>query len=176
MLAVLRLLPTDKIVRLPVLFAASLLLALAACDSVSAPEIDSPFAGLTNAAVADSVGNLPPSAPATATPGYFRGTVLGPSAPGAGNDSLATAPRVVGARIAAFPVVSGTVSNPVLGAEAAAATTDAAGRFTLPTLPGGEYVVTITPLESGPYGGVWVRATAHAGSHEHPWWIVLWAK
>lgn len=176
MFAVLRLSTTDKTVRFPVLIAASLLLALAACDDLSAPDNDAPFAGLTAASVADSLGNTPPTAPASATPGYFRGTVLGPSAPGAGNDSLETAPRVVGARIAAFPVVGGSPASPELGAEAAVATTDATGRFTLPTLSAGLYVVTITPPDGSPYGGVWVTATAHATSYEHPWWIVLWAK
>lgn len=176
MSAVLRPSLTDHTLRFPVLIAASLLLALAACDDVAAPSNQSPFSGLTAASVSDSVGNTPPGAPATATPGYFRGTVLGPSAPGAGNDSLETAPRVVGARVAAFPVTGGSQANPELGAEAAFAITDASGRFTLPTLPGGLYVVTITPTPTSPYGGVWVTATAHASSHEHPWWVVLWTK
>lgn len=150
---------------------------VAACsDSTTEPD-PSPLAGLLARASADSAGNAAPPPPTGApTDGHFRGTVLGPSEPGAGNDSLATAPRVSGAVVTAFPILSGSGATAQLGDAAATTTTDANGRFTLPTLAGGEYVVTINPPAASIYGGVWVTATAHSGSDEHPWWIVLWKK
>ena len=54
--------------------------------------------------------------------------------------------------------------------------TGADGRFVLPTLPAGHYAVTVTPPVNSPYGGVWATAPAHAESHTHPWWVVLWKK
>ncbi|MDH5234508.1 MAG: carboxypeptidase-like regulatory domain-containing protein [Gemmatimonadota bacterium] len=152
-------------------------LGLACADAGTGPA-RSPLAGLSQAAGQDSAGNPPPPnpSPGTNTPGYVLGTVLGPSAPGAGNDSLATAPRVPGARVAAFPVTGGSAGSPTLGPEAASSTTGADGRFVLPTVPGGAYVVTITPPAASIYGGVWVTVTIHENSHLFPWWVVLWKK
>lgn len=153
--------------------AALILVAMVACGDSATDPVNTPLDGLARSSVADSVGNVPPAPQAAAAPGYFRGTVLGPSTPGAGNDSLSTAPRVAGAVVTAFPVVGGDDADPEIGDAAATATTGADGRFTLATLPGGTYVVTIAPPASSPYRGVWVTASAHAGSHEHPWWVVL---
>ncbi len=136
----------------------------------------SPTAGLNNFAGTDSAGNPLPPVPPGESNGYFTGTVLGPSAPGAGNDSLATAPRVVGARITAYPALSPAGAAGPLGPAVVEMFTDAQGRFTLPPLQGGLYVVTITPPTGSPYGGVWVTAHAHSGSHLHPWWVVLWTR
>jgi hypothetical protein len=135
----------------------------------------SPLEGLPAVVASDSLGNLPPGVAAASGPGYFRGTVLGESAPGAGNDSLQTAPRVAGAVVTAYPVLSGSGASVEIGDAAASVTTGADGRFTLPTLPGGPYVVTIVPPAGSPYTGVQVSApVASPTSHEHPWWIVLW--
>ncbi|MBL8996218.1 MAG: carboxypeptidase regulatory-like domain-containing protein [Gemmatimonadetes bacterium] len=162
----------------PILFllGASAMLVALACTEAGPTSPPSPLEGLNQGASRDSAGNSPPPAPTLGTPGYVHGTVLGPSAPGAGNDSLATAPRVANARIAAFRVTGGTASSPTLGPEAAAAFTGADGKFTLPTVPGGEYVVTITPPAGSIYGGVWVTVTIHDQSHTFPWWVVLWRK
>ena len=136
----------------------------------------SPLSGLAREDTRDSVGNPPPPPPVgTPTPGSVHGTVLGPSEPGAGNDSLETAPRVVGATVTAYPVESMGV-EPDLGPAAASVVTDANGKFALPELPGGEYVVTFNPPANSPYGGVWVTTVIHSGSNEHPWWVVLWKK
>lgn len=136
----------------------------------------SPLSGLTREESRDSVGNPPPPPPSgTLTPGIVRGTVLGPSTPGAGNDSLETAPRVAGVVVTAYPVVQ-MAPEPELGPAAASATTDANGRFQLPQLAGGEYVVTFNPPASSEYGGVWVTTVIHGGSNEYPWWVVLWKK
>lgn len=155
------------------LFVAALF-AFAACADAPTDSARSPLTGLVAAAVADSAGNTPPAG--TTGPGTFHGTVLGPSPAGAGGDTLATAPRVAGARVAAFPFLGMDGDTPQLGPEEAAVVTGADGRFELPELDGGQYVVTITPPAASVYGGVWVTATAHATSDEHPWWVVLWVK
>jgi hypothetical protein len=158
-------------------FIAVALLAIACTDSTSEPNTPAPLRGLNGASSQDSAGNPPPPPPGgVATAGYVQGTVLGPSAPGAGNDSLLTAPRVAGARIAAFPITGGTQASPTLGDEVASTVTGADGRFTLPTVPGGPYVVTVTPPAGSVYGGVWVTGTIHDQSHLFPWWVVLWKK
>jgi hypothetical protein len=147
-------------------------LTFAACTDAPTNAEPSPLAGLSPATVFDSVGNTPPPPVGTAGPGTFHGTVLGPSLVGAGGDTLATAPRVAGARVAAIPVLGGTA--PPFGPEEGAVITDANGRFQLPLLAGGEYIVTVTPRAGSIYGGVWSAATAHATSNDHPWWVVLW--
>lgn len=139
-----------------------------ACSDSSGPNL-SPLDGLTQYAGTDSTGTPPPPPPTgTTTPGYFQGTVIGPSEPGAGSDSLATAPRIAGVRVSAYAALEqGPVASVVTGAD---------GRFVLPLLPGGHYAVTFTPPINSPYGGVWATAPAHAQSHTHPWWVVLWKK
>jgi hypothetical protein len=102
--------------------------------------------------------------------------VLGPSAPGAGNDSLATAPRVANAKVTAYPRQPTATDPNAVGTAVAEVVTGADGKFQLPTLPGGDYIVTINPAAGSIYGGVWVTATAHSTSHEFPWWVVLWKK
>lgn len=139
----------------------------AACTDGSGPN-PSPLDGLVQYAGTDSIGAPPPPATGNPTAGYFRGTVVGPSAPGAGNDSLATAPRIAGVTVSVYAELEGSpVASVVTGAD---------GRFVLPTLPGGHYAVTFTPPINSPYGGVWATAPIHAASHTHPWWVVLWKR
>ncbi|HEX9562931.1 MAG TPA: hypothetical protein VF981_03140 [Gemmatimonadaceae bacterium] len=150
-------------------------LALACSDNPTASE-NSPLAGLTLREGTDSVGNPPPPEPTNPTPGSFHGTVLGQSEPGAGNDSLITAPRVADVVVTVFPVTGGEPGAPTLGTAEATVTTGADGKFQLPTLAGGMYVVTFNPPGSSIYGGVWVTAATSAQSNDHPWWVVLWKK
>lgn len=162
-----------------ILPALALVALAAACTDGTGPDT-SPLRGLQYVVGTDSTGGTPPPPEATG-PGYFQGTVLGPSEPGSGGDTLATAPRIVGARLAAYAIPpGGTVSGNDFGEEVASVTTGADGKFVFPTLPGGTYVVTVTPPSGGAYanqyGGVWVTATAHPTSHEWPWWVVLWRK
>jgi hypothetical protein len=155
------------------IFTMALLAAFAACgsdDPTGSPS--SPLNGLSQTEGRDSTGTSVPSPPPNATPGYFRGTVLGASTPGSGGDTLATAPRVAGVTVTAYPRLS-TDPIPDVGAAVATVVTGADGKFQLPTLPGGEYVVTFTPPTSSIYSGVWVTTTAHSGSSEWPWWVVL---
>jgi hypothetical protein len=148
---------------------------VACADSPTDPD-RTPLTGLTATAISDSLGNAPPPPAGVAGPGTFHGTVIGPSPIGAGGDTLATAPRVPFVRVAAFPFLGMDGSTPQLGPEEAAVFTDLDGRFQLPLLVGGEYVVTFTPGPGSNYGGVWSTATAHASSNAHPWWVVLWLK
>jgi hypothetical protein len=151
------------------------LFATVACSASteSAPSI---LEGLTQGAVRDSAGNTPPTPP-TVGPGFIRGTVVGPSPSGSGNDSLTTAPRVANAVITAYPVLSNAAgAAPVVGPQAGTATTGADGKFTMATIPGGQYLFTINPPANSPYGGVWSTTTIHPGSSDWPWWVVLWRK
>jgi hypothetical protein len=151
--------------------------ALVACSDNPTEPGNSPLAGLSQRDGADSTGNPLPQPPTTPTPGSFHGTVLGPSDPGAGNDSLATAPRVSGVVVTAYPVTGGTVGAPTLGPAEATVTTGADGKFQMPTLAGGEYVVTFNPPASSIYGGVWIsQVFTSAQSNDWPWWVVLWKK
>lgn len=159
---------------LAVLFALTSGLAVACSDSTTEPGND-PLAGLAQREGSDSVGNPLPTPPPNPTPGGFHGTVLGPSTPGPGVDTLATAPRISGVVVKAFKVVGGSEAEPELGPVEQSATTGADGKFAL-TLSGGSYVVTFTPPANGIYGGVWVTASTSATSNDWPWWVVLWKK
>jgi hypothetical protein len=143
---------------------------------------NSPLAGLKSSVAGDSAGSIPAPTPppaSTPTPGYVHGTVRAPGANAQpGQDTLATSVKIAGAIVTAYPrVVQGTDTAGV-GPVAAQVVTDANGQFTLPTLPGGEYVITFNPPKSleATYGGVWTIGTIHDRSHEFPWWITLWKK
>lgn len=145
--------------------------AVAACSSDSTgATLPGPLAGLSESSPRDSVGGTPPEHPVTGE-GQVRGTVLGPSLPGSGNDSLQTAPRIANARITAYLV---TGQDPItIGASAASVTTDAEGRFMLPVLPAGLYAVTVEPPAPSIYVGQYILGEVHSESINFPWWIVL---
>jgi hypothetical protein len=145
---------------------------LAACSDDPAGPDNSPLAGLDQALVRDSTGAAPTDP--GAGPGVIRGTVLGESPPGAGNDSLETAPRIAGVRVAAYPILANpSASEPELGPEAASTTTGADGRFQLPVLASGDYAVTFDPPASSGYQGQWSWTTVGPQSGDFPWWVVL---
>ena len=145
--------------------------AIAACSTDTVEPNGSPLAGLDKSATGDtaSVNHSP-----TGTgPGYFRGTVLGPSQPGSGNDSLNTAPRISGVVVTIYerkPVAGDTVA---VGDAKGSVTTGADGKFTLPTLPAGEYVVTFVPPANSPYHGSYAFGPLNEKSSTYPWWVVL---
>lgn len=156
-------------------------LAIACAEKAVTPVEPSPLTGLQRAESTDSTGAPPPDSvtapPTDPSPGYVHGTVLGPSAPGAGNDSLNTAPRIAGVKVTAYPRVPPTAADTIgVGPAVATVTTGADGKFQLPTLPGGEYLVTFVPPEGSMYGGVWVSGSINGRSGEWPWWVVLWKK
>jgi hypothetical protein len=161
--------------RIALLLAFSATFGVACSDDDPVGPSSSPLQGLTQQEERDSVGGSPPPPEqgGSLEPGIFRGRVLGQSEPGAGNDSLETAPRLAGVRVAAYPVLSSNNGTPSLGPEAASVVTGSDGMFQLPELPGGEYAVTFEPPAGSIYRGAWVHATAHGGSNEFPWWVVL---
>lgn len=156
-------------------FLATVLLAglTLACSDTTGTE-GSPLDGLAQRTGSDSVGNPLPPEPSTPSPGTFRGTVLAPCVgTSCTGDTLATSPRVSGVVIRAYRVTGGTQANPTLGAMEATVTTGSDGKFQLPQLAGGEYVVTFTPPLSSAYSGVWVNAYTSAQSDDWPWWVIL---
>ena len=92
-------------------------------------------------------------------------------------DTISNAVKMQGVLVRAY-AYSGAVGNdglPVPGALAGSVTTDANGLFQMPTLPGGQYVVTITvqPPDDATWIGGWTVATVNAESNRYPWWILL---
>ena len=156
--------------------AMSLLIAVgSACSSGDPAGPDtSPLAGLSKATANDTSNST--HQPTGEGPGYIRGTVLGQSPPGAGNDSLNTAPRVAGVVVTIYTRKAGTGTAVETGDVKGTVTTGADGLFTLPTLPSGEYVVTFVPPRNSIYYGVWVHGELHENSAMYPWWIVLQKK
>lgn len=156
-----------------------------ACAGDSTSVDKSPLDGLTRVSSTDSGGTPPtnpppsdtgttPSPPPNPGPGSFRGYVRGQAEPGTGPDTMATAPKVANVRVTAYPrLPSSSADSLGVGPAAASVLTDANGEFQLPTLPGGEYVVTFVPPESSIYRGVYATATAHSQSNTYPWWVVL---
>jgi hypothetical protein len=154
-----------------------------ACASDGPTAIDSsPKDGLRSSQAQDSAATTPAPTPAPAsnpTPGYVHGTVRAPGAnAGPGQDTLSASIRIAGAIVTAYPRVRSTLDTAGAGPMAAQVIADANGQFQLPTLPGGEYIVTFNPpvALSATYGGVWVTATIHENSHVFPWWVTLWKK
>lgn len=153
--------------------AVALLGLVVACgeESTGTEQQPSLLAGLSQSTARDSGGTTIPNN-GTEGPGSVRGTVIGPSN-GSGGDTLTTSPRVAGARIAAFAITGGTQANPTLGPEVTSATTGADGKFTTASIPGGNYVFTITPPAGSAYQGVWVTTHINSSSSTWQWWVVL---
>jgi hypothetical protein len=153
------------------------LTAAAACsDSPGEPTPSNPLAGLVSKAAVDSTGNGVNQPLSPQGSGSVRGTVLAPSAPGAGNDSLNTATRIAGVVIRIYPVIgSPDVASPTLGPLQATVTTDANGRFQTPVIDGtqGWHVLTFTPPAGSGYQAVWSRTQFWTQSADHPWWVTL---
>ena len=146
---------------------------VAACSSdTTGPGTPSPIDGLQQPVARDSTGNPPPAPPLPTGDGQIRGTVVGQSS--GGGDTLATAPRLAGATITAYPLTS-TNPQDILGPSVATVATGNDGKFTLPALPAGQYVITVEPAtaQEATYHGQWIRATIYAQSGDHPWWVVL---
>lgn len=155
-----------------------LLLALAAaCGSATDSTPDaSPLVGLSGIDAVDSAGHGVSVPLSPQGSGYVRGTVLAPSPPGAGNDSLQTAPRIAGVVIRIYPIVGNPIgANPTLGALLTTVTTDANGRFQTPVIDGtaGWHALTFTPPASAGYQAVWARTQFWTGSSDTPWWVTL---
>ena len=151
-----------------VLAAVALLATTASCsDSDPGAPAGDPLAGLTAATRGDTADARPTVAPSS--PGHFVGTVYGYEA---GPDTLASAVRLDDVRVTAY-VRAESAEGVVAGRQMAMVLTDAQGIFRLPTLPGGEYVVTFVPPATSPYRGGWTTAGAWQQSGDHPWHIML---
>ena len=139
-----------------------------ACSSGTAPD-PSPLEGLAQTTRGDTA-TIPPTTTAP-TPGSFVGTILG-YVPGVGGDTVGTAEKLVGVRVTAFVRTEANGAT-AAGTQVATTLTDANGYFQLPTLPGGEYVVTFVVPQGSPYRSGWTVGTAWRGSRNSPWFIML---
>ena len=148
---------------------ATIVAAAVACgsDGGTGPEPDL-LAGLSRVEQDDSIATAP-SGEAVA-PGHFHGTVYG-YVPG--GDTLATRSPLPGVRFTAYRAVAGSNGSRAPGDAVATTLSGADGGWSLGTLAGGEYVVTIVPPEGSGYRGVWALATAWARSGDHPWVTML---
>lgn len=146
-----------------------ILVAAAACSDDTTGIEPSILRGLSQGESNDTVGTTPPP-PGEATPGSFHGFVLGP---GTGPDTMATAPRLQGVVVTAYPLLGWSGQEPSVGDAAARMTTAANGEFQSPTIAGGEYVVTFVPPANSIYRGVYVTTTIHDGSDGGNWWVIL---
>jgi hypothetical protein len=155
-------------------FAAVVLVAsgIAACDKapITTPD-NSPLAGLSKSEVHDTSNAA--HSPTGTGPGYFKGTVLAPALPGAGNDSLNTAPRIAGVVVTIYERDVTKDEGVAVGDAKGSVTTGADGKFQLPTLPAGEYIVTFVPPANSGYHGTYAFGPLYATSSDFPWWIVL---
>ena len=145
---------------------------VAACSTETAvqPEV-SPLSGLNKSGSGDTSSAA--HSPTGTGPGYFRGTVLGPSSPGGGNDTLNTAPRIPGVVVTIYARKAGTGDTVAVGEAKGSVTTGADGKFQLPTLPSGEYVVTFVPPSTSQYHGAYAFGPLRQNSSDYPWWVVL---
>lgn len=149
------------------LFSFAVAVAAACADSV--PPVASPLEGLARVGTNDT-SLSPPGQPPNTAPGSFHGYFLGYT-PGAGSDTLATSEPIANATVRAYTRVATATDG--VGPLAATVTTDAAGLFQLPVMPGGEYIVSFTPPSASRYRGAWTLATASTTSNQYPWWIMV---
>ena len=148
--------------------AAVAVVAAAACsDDPASPSVPE-LAGLSRGNSNDTTSGQ--TTPGTTTPGSFHGFVLGR---GTGPDTIATAPRIVGATITAYPHLGFDGETPRVGAAVGSVTTDANGFFQFPTIPGGDYVVAIRPPAGSEYQGQYALTTISNISNTGNWWVVL---
>jgi hypothetical protein len=160
----------QSFMRTIVLFAVATIATACSSDAVVQPT-PSPLAGLNHSESGDTA--TVNHSPTGTGPGYFRGTVLGPSSPGAGNDSLNTAPKIAGVVVTIYERKTGGADTVAIGDAKGSATTGADGKFTLPTLPAGEYVVTFVPPANSGYYGAYALGPLRENSSDFPWWVVL---
>ena len=142
--------------------------AAAACSDDPAAPVAPELAGLSRGNSNDTTSGQ--TTPGTTTPGSFHGFVIGR---GTGPDTIATAPRIAGATITAYPHLGFDGETPRVGASAGSVTTDANGFFQFPTIPGGDYVVTIRPPAGSEYQGQYALTTISNISNTGNWWVVL---
>ena len=92
-------------------------------------------------------------------------------APGAGNDSLATAPRVANVTVTVDQETHGIEGEVESGALIRSVQTDANGQFQTTTVPAGDYVITFVPPAGSAYAGVYAFGHLSQSSSNYPWWL-----
>ena len=153
-----------------------LLVAAVACDASVGPDQRNPLRGVRQVSALDSTGGGVPQPLSPIGSGAVVGTVIGPSAPGAGNDSLLSAPRIAGVVIRIHPVLGDEdPAAPTLGPVVATLTTDANGRFATPVIGSTSlgHVLTFTPPSGSSSAAVWTRTQFWSNSAATPWWVML---
>lgn len=147
---------------------AALTFAFAACsDDSSGPAAD-PLAGLVTAERGDTAETPPNETPDG--PGHFQGFVKGYT-PGV-VDTNSTIVALADVRVTAYRN-DGTGVQPEAGDAVATTFSNASGAWALPTLPGGEYVITFVPPAGSSYHGGWTVGQAWSNSGDSPWQIFL---
>ena len=143
---------------------------VAACgDDPSSPADGASLDGFVSAQRNDSTGGPPPDTVAEG-PGRFKGIVRGYT-PGA-VDTTATLVVLGNVKVTAYEY-EGTMNQPALRDPVAQTFSDLQGRFELPTLPGGNYVVTFVPPASSGYRPGWTIGWAWPRSGDNDWQIHL---
>lgn len=145
----------------------AILLAAACGDEPSGPAAD-PLAGLVSAQRGDTAEAPPNQTPDG--PGSFHGFVKGYT-PGV-IDTNSTIVVLPGVRVTAYRR-EGDATQPRAGDAVATTYSNASGAWALPTLPGGDYIVTFVPPETSGYRAGWTVGTAWTNSDESPWLIHL---
>ncbi|MEP6835402.1 MAG: hypothetical protein ABJB74_18600 [Gemmatimonas sp.] len=145
--------------------------ATAACsdDPATQPQTANAIAGLTVTASNDTV-TTPQNTPTGS--GFFQGTVIGPST-SPGTDTLTTSPRIADVRVTIYPRLADVNGQITMGPAAGSTTSNAQGKWTLPTLPAGDYIVAFVPPASGVYSGAYAFGPLRSNSAQFVWWVVL---
>ena len=86
---------------------------------------------------------------------------------------MVTAPRIANVKVTAYTIASNTGGEVAPGDQVATTTTNASGDFQLPTLPGGNYVVTFIPPAESKYRGQYTSGPVNSQTDRYPWYIVL---
>jgi hypothetical protein len=156
------------------LAAALALVVAAACGKDAAPAVTTPattsLGGMQQVASNDTVRQ---GTTLTTGPGYVHGTVMGPLEGPTTGDSLAAKVKLAGVTVTIYQLVRGADGAVSKGAQAGSNTTNAQGQFQLPTVPGGDYVVTFVPPTGSGYISTYATTTIHPQSADAPWWVTL---
>jgi hypothetical protein len=112
------------------------------------------------------------SATAAGGPGFIHGTVVGGSFV-TGTDSVANALPLASVVVTIYPRINLNSQTVEMGPAAGSVTTGQDGKFTLPTVPAGIYVITFATPANSLYRGVYTTGPVSSISSQTPWFIFL---